>query len=269
MASTLLFSTFDVPFNSINISPAATSDSDLSIYNWIGGRRYSYGQFAAAAASNSVRFDLSSSVTKSSNHLIIARADILKTSGTTAVTLSRGTDGVAFTTEYTDASFASATLYGPRSDDYLAEFTASSAYEWWKIAFTAASSKFCCSKISFGTAFDIGKNVDDYKVDRVPAKEALWYSDAGSEFQTRVEEEVYRFYFRWKGVTASNSGTFFNTIGRWGYRQPFFLYTPSAGNQHVLLDNQRVMHVRLLEARKTSDKNNYHEIEASFEECLG
>jgi hypothetical protein len=272
MTSTLLISAFDIPAASLYISPAAAADEDLNEWNLQAPNRYSLFQFNAAAASNSIRHDLGSAVTKSVDHLIIARADMLKTAGVTSITLSGGSDGATFgTTAHTNASFASATLYGPRSNDYVTEIATTSALRWWKMAYVATSTKFPHSKLSFGSFFDFGCDVGSYSIDRIPAKEARFYTDAGSQYQSRVSEEIYKFTMTWNKVTVAKMTTFMSTIARYAHRLPVFLYTTTAGNRHELLDSQRLIHARIVpESIQRKDAHyDRQQITIEFQELLG
>lgn len=169
---------------------------------------------------------------------------------------------------YKDTSFASATLYGPRSNDYVGTLTASTAYRWWSVEYYGTSQKFCRSKESFGSWFDIGHDVSTYEIDRIPAKEARWYADSGMEYQNRISEEIYRITMTWKHVTIANATAFMNQIARYAHRASFFLYTTA---EHKLLDNQRVLHVRIVPGsiRREDALYNYQNITVQFEEVIG
>jgi hypothetical protein len=273
MTSSLLLSAYDVPFSSLWISPAAAADADLTEYNLISKNRYSLFQFNAAAVANSVRFDLGSAVTKAVDHVIIARADILKTAGATTITLAGGSDGATFgTTAINDASFASSTLKGPRSNDYVAEISTTSALRWWRMSYAGSSSKFCHSALSFGQWFDFGCEVNSQPlIERVPAKKASFYSDAGSQWNVRLSEEIYRITFRWERVTNAKTLSFENSILRYAHRVPLFLYTTTAGGRHELLDNQRLIHCMIVpdSYKRMETTANRVRIDLTFEEILG
>lgn len=276
MPSTLLLSAVDVPFNSLWLSPAAAADEDLNEYNLMAKNRYSMFQFNAAASTNSIRFDLGSSATKAVDHLIVARADILKTAGMTTLNLAGGSDGSTFgTTALNNTSFSSQTLYGPRSDDYVVEISTTTALRWWRLTYTNASGsqKFCHSAASFGTWFDFGCEVGKYEIDRIPARNGEFYADSGALLTNRVNEEIYRFKFTWNVVTVAKATNFMQNIARYAHRIPVFLYTTTAGNRHELLDSQRLIHCRILpdsiRVSNPSQKYNRQEVTIEFEELLG
>jgi hypothetical protein len=273
MTSSLLISALDIPFSSLWISPAAVADEDLNEYNLISKNRYSLFQFNAAAVANSVRFDLGTAVTKAVDHVIIARADILKNAGVTTITLAGGSDGITFgTTARSDAAFASATLLGPRSNDYVAEINTTSPLRWWRMSYAGSSSKFCHSALSFGQWFDFGCEAGTQPlIDRVPAKESRFYADSGAQYQYRITEEIYRFTFTWSRVTNAKVLSFMNNIMRYAHRIPVFLYTTTAGARHELLDNQRLIHARIVPDSfvRHQTKADRNEITLTFEEIIG
>lgn len=169
-----------------------------------------------------------------------------------------------------DSSFASATLVGPRSNDYVAEFTASSAARWWQLEYYGTSQKFCHSKASFGSWLDLG-NPSTYTIDRVPGKEAKFFTDSGVEYMNRVSEEIYRLTFTWKHLSYTTSQDVIAKLAKFAHRASFFLYTTAAGSKHTLLDNQRLLHVRIVSnsIKMEQATNNYVNLEISFEEILG
>ena len=147
MPSTLLISAADIPFSSLWVSPAAAADEDLNEYNLMAKNRSSLFQFATAATSNSIRWDLGTASTKAVDHLIIARADILKTAGATSITLAGGSYGSTFgTTAITDASLASAKRDRPRSDYYVAQISTTALLQGGLMSDLGYSSKCLDSK---------------------------------------------------------------------------------------------------------------------------
>lgn len=278
----LLFSNFDIPASALLVSPEHLPHEDHAIGNLIGGERWNLfrlnetakDSFGADQFDTSFIFDLGDGNTKAVDHLIIARADMLQALSLSGrVDLTGGSDGVTFgTTALSDTSFDTATLYGPRSHDYISELSVSTACRYWKYFVDANTTTiFCHSKISFGRALDLGKDPDFYTIDRVPAKDATWYADSGAAYQVRIDEGIYRATFEWVNLTASVINSFMSTIGRYGTQNPFFLYTSAADAQHHLLDDARVLHARLVPgtAKATRRSGAYWKLEATFEEVLG
>jgi len=270
VATSLVISYPDIPFQSSYVAPSATYAEDTPSYNMIAGSRASIAELSTAAASANVIFSLGTTyATKGGkvDHVIIARADKLQT-GTSSWTLARGTDGSTFTTETNDASFSSATLYGPNSDDYVKDITLSSAFEWWKFTWTSGStSKFPTAKLYFGQWFDFGIEPDWYSMQRIPAKEATWYAGSGAYYSARLDVPIYRFTFRWEHVSDTLVNSFQTKLARNAYRCDFFLYTRV---QHEVLGNQRLVNVRMTDwSIENNEKSDWNTIEATFEEVLG
>lgn len=270
MSSSLLISNGDVPYNSLWVSPSVAADLDLNEYNLIGGPRYAFFKFGTAATSNSVRFDLGTGTTKACNHLIISYANLLIGAGCTTLTLAGGSDGSTFgTTAYTNSSFASATLYGPHSNDLLVEFNATIALEWWKLSYSGSSSVSPQSTVSFGSAFDFGIDLDQYKIDRIPPQEAYFIANSGAQYQSRTSEEVYKFTFTWTKLTSSTVQTFMNTIGRFMHKQPVFFYTPAVNARFELLDNQRIVQCMITSIKQVKEFTNTESITIEATEVVG
>lgn len=273
----LLFSTFDIPQAAISVAATEPADANGTIedtqpfWNTIGGERYSFGYLEEGAGNTPIcTFNLGNSTTKSVDHLIIARADLLSASGVEHFYIDRSTDGSSWTNVIDVSSFS--TLYGPNSHDSLTEATASTAYQYWRYRITGSDEDnglAIFSKASFGTAFDIGVDVDDYLVKRIAPTPGAWISDAGVEYKNKVGEPQYFFRFVWRGVTDAKAQEFYNEVVRWSRTRPVFLYTPAAGGRHELLDTQRVMHVRVTEFERAIEHTNRNTISAAFTEVLG
>src|SRR3954463_5600037 len=107
----------DIPFMAEKYNPTAGNDTDYPVYNLVGPRRDQFFRFSVATTVSSIFFeDPRVLSTRTADFLVIARADTLKADGCTAVKLEYF-DGAAYQIAVNDTSFASATLYGPNSND--------------------------------------------------------------------------------------------------------------------------------------------------------
>lgn len=269
MTTPILIGFSDIPFASDTISATRTYDDFTQLWNTVGSERYAFAQLTAAAANVAISYDLGAD-TKAASFIYLARADSLKASGCNDLLLE-GDDNSGFASpeSYHDASFASATLYGPRSHDYIATFAATAAYRYWRVTLaTASTSKFPVSKIYFGTMYDCLKAPDSFEYDRVNVAESSWYASAGTKYSVRSDETIYRFKFGWKGVTDEKIEEFQNSIGRYAHRNLVILYAQSNSQ---MLDGNTVVMCRITDARarKTGDIADYNELEIEFEEALG
>lgn len=264
--STLSISFPEVWNSALYVSAGTAVDPDYPIYNLIGGKRHNYFRFSSAAASGYVRADLGSAATKTCDHMCIARADLLKAYGVTSMTLERGSDGAAWTTQATIGSFGSLSLFGPRGHDYITTFTTSSAFRWWKVGFAAPSSKFQCSSIYFGNLFDMGVDPESCEFQLLRPRTASFIADSGAEFVAQLETPVYQFEVSWFPVTDEKAEEFANNISRYRKRTPVFLYAPV---ETQLLDGKTLFHVTLDEATRETVVYNRNRITATFTEVLG
>jgi hypothetical protein len=255
------------PKNAVQIVPNVTFDTDYPYTHSIDGERANYAQISSAS-NLSAEYDLGVGGEATASYLIIARADKLQAQGVTEATLSGATAiGGSYSTVTTDASFASATLYGPRSDDYLATFTESSSYRAWKIAFTASSSAKTFSKIYFGNALTFAKEPRAINFSPDFDAEGALISASGAVDRVRMEEPRWRFNLTWT-VTDDELTSFMTKISSKADRSRFFLYTTS--NHHTLND-LRCVHVRLIShaTDNASNDRDYNRLSTEWIEELG
>jgi hypothetical protein len=275
MTSNLLISHPDISFNCNKVTCSVTDDSDFPHYNLISGRRDSHFQTAANQTVLTLTYDLGSgyaSKQNTLNHIVLARCDILKAAGLTKIEIDRSSDGSAWTNQYVNASMASATLYGPRSDDYYdipsGSYTPSSAYRYWRLVYTSSSQKFTHSKAHFGLAFDMGKDPVDVVPTRNPAKQGRFRGDSGVEHVVRTDEPVYQFEITWDGITDDKVRDFYSKIDAYKDVNRVFLFT---GTDHTILDSQRIIHceVSKVSSKPSSKIIDWNRISATFTEVLG
>lgn len=273
MATSLLLCYPDIPYNACTITEGATVDSIQGKWNLVAGERKNGFAFSAAAASNTIKFDLGAgyaSKQNTANYMLVARADKLQAGSTTAVKLEYSDDDAAYSTFINATSFTSATLYGPRADDYISTSTVTTAHRYWKVTYTSSgTSKFPHSKFYFGTYFDWGKEPNNVKIERSATGGDPFLAGSGTQIGERTDEPRYLFEFTWTGVTDAKIQSFQNYFGKTFYRENgIFLYTAT---KHHVLDSQRLVHCRLTRAmaRKIGGVTNYNEVTLAFEEMLG
>lgn len=265
-----------IPFDALVRTQNITFSEDRPIGNIIYGERYQYASGTAAASGVVYSdWDLGSGNSQSVDHVIIANAYKLIQQGTTNAELYSSTDAASYSSVWQDASFNSATLYGPDSYDYLASGLSLTAKRAWRSYFSggSASTREIC-KVYFGTAWDAGKNPDTYELSRIPAEGGRVKTEDGGDKFLRLGDPRYRFSCTWKGVSDSAARTFYTRVkARW-QQHKFFLFT--TGN-HRILNNMRVLHVRLLDEPVVSRGRQqqsglwvgYNTITCNFQECKG
>lgn len=259
----------DIPYNAKTITASATENPLQPARNLTAGPRAHGYSLNAAGTTLTLDWDLGSDyATKQNtvNYVAIARADKLQAAGMTQLLIRSSPDNSVWTTRITDASFASATLYGPRADDYIQTITVTSAFRYWRADYTTASSKLPHSKLYFGTYFDWGRD-PQYKIERAPASTEFFNSSSGSQRGERIDEPVYRFDFKWTGVTEAKIQSFCAYFGRSYFKENgVFLYTSA---DHQILDSQRLVHCRMINPTCRKIWNNYYEVNITFEEMRG
>lgn len=268
----LLLSHADIPGLALTWDSTHAFDEDQMLGNLHKGPRFLRGKLASATTSaTTLTYDLGADRTKSANHLILARADVLLASGITTVTLKAGdTDVYADATEIHSVTLSIATLYGPGSSDYLWDNTSSSVStrtRYWFLQYSSsgASTDMEHSKAYFGTAFDFGVD-PDFSWTRPPRNKGTLTMDSGARRLSRIDEPAYSFELTWSAITDANLETWIENFSSKRETDRFFLFT---NDNHQILNNERILHVRINDASYTKIKNDYNQVTASFEEVFG
>lgn len=247
---------------------AGAADSSYPARNTIYGERYQMHKITPDGSFNAImHYDLGASVTATASYLIIARADRLRTGDTLADTALGGSANESVWTDFSHNDIEAATLYGPRSEDYISTFSASSAYRYFRFYTNGTNTTARnVSKVYFGTAFQMGEE-PEFEWDLIPL-ESEYYAESGERDLVRHDQPVYRFTFRWRSVTDAKVKEFYDSIVRYSHRHRYFLYTT---DQHQVLNNLRVLHVRLIEAstENPDKKVDWNDLTATFEEIIG
>lgn len=256
----------DIPYNAVARETANTWEADFGYGNLVSGERYLFAK-PSAAGDLDVTFDLGTGNTSAVSFIILARADKLQSAGVTSVLLKSG-DGISSpSTQLTISSFNTATLYGPRSNDYIQTGLSLSTAREWQLVTSGGSGLRILSKAYFGNAFNMGKDPIFNPEYSIP-DEAEFATEAGGRIFYRMDDAKWRFSFTWEGVTDDKVTEFFETIVKNKQLHRFFLFTDE--NHHVLA-NLRILHVRLVEAETTNidQKVDQNTVSATFEEILG
>lgn len=261
MATNLVISFPDIPEAAIATTSSATGATDFDPANLARGPRYLGFKRAAAGSSLTITYDLGSATTKSIDHLVIARADKLVSGGVTQVDVDRSTNGSSWTNEYTDSSFASATLRGPASEDYLEEISTSSAYRYWRITYTATNTTFPHSKVNFGTLFDPG--ADPVAINTSRDLGALEFTAKdGTRWKSINREPLYRLSIVWEGLTDAKTEEFIDAAVH-RHKRYCFLYAKS---NTAALSGNKMLHCEIEQNSIQVEKifNDYNLVAARF-----
>lgn len=269
MPTNLVIGYSDIPKNAIYVEPLNTWAEATPYDNARVGERYEIAQLASTIATNTrVLYDAGAS-SKSASFLAIARADQLKAANCSRVTLlgnSSNNYGTAVTV-YNNATFASATLYGPRSDDFIADFATSTAYKYWWIEYAvSASSKIPHSKAYFGNWFDPGDTLDDLRIMRPSSRRIEYNTAAGAKHIQRTEQPNYEIECTWNGISDDLVRDFVRNVATHTFvKNGVFLYTRS---DHSVLDSQRILHCYVTDYETSNAKQDFNRLKVRFREMI-
>lgn len=266
-----------IPFDAKVRAQSVTFSEDRPIGNTIYGERYQYASATAGVSGAiSMEWDLGVGFTSTVDHIIAANAAKLKAQGVTSISLDSASDGIGgtYSNVWTDASFNSATLYGPDAQDYIATGLSLTAKRTWKVKLSGgAASTREINKIYFGTAWNPGKD-PDYSYKLIQPEGGKVTTEDGGVKCLRLGDGRYQVGMSWEGVTDAQAQIFFDRVASKWQIHKFFLYTV---DNHRTLNNLRLLHVRLLSAptisRRTISVNNapqgYTSISCEFQEVRG
>lgn len=260
----------DIPQKAGVVGCNKTFDTNNSLYNLISGERYQIGKLVDSTSTlTRISLDLGNQ-TRASNFIAIARADLLQSALCDSITLkghSANSVGAA-TTVYTNGSFDTATLYGPRSTDFYTTFASSSSYRYWWIEYTVTGDSYLeHSKFYTGSYFDFGKDPEDIKISKIEAKQGKEYSSSGALHLAKNEQTKYRIEITYTGITDTTFRSFMTNVVNQTYRKKgVFLFTST---DHTILDNQRILHCELLGVDSEGIQTNWNNVSCTFEELIG
>lgn len=255
-----------IPLTANVITSSQTIDSSYNEYDYIYGVRAVKPRLASNNTAQTLTFDLGATTTLTADHLIIARADLLKSGGCTGITVDRSTDGSSWTTQHTVSSFSSYTLKGTQSDDLFDTFTESSAYRYWRVSLSGSSNKFTCSKISIGKLFDLGVDPDDFSIE-LEHKIAEANFMLGNSSKFRVDEARRKIKLNFNGVADSVVDSFFSLFEFSVVNYfPCFLVTTT---NHEILENKYLIHCNIIDFNHRKVASNYNQVTIELLEDIG
>lgn len=266
-----------IPFDAKVRAQSVTFSEDRPIGNAIYGERYQYAS-ATAGASGAINaeWDLGVGFTTAVDHIIVANAYKLIAQGSTSIALDTASDGIGgtYSNVWTDASFASATLRGPDSLDYITTGLSLSAARTWKFKLSGGGTTTReINKVYFGTAWNPGKE-PSYSYNIAMPEGGKTSTEDGGYKCVRLGDGRYQVTSSWAGVTDAQAQIFFDRIAARWQTHKFFLFTTG---EHRILNSLRLLHVRLLSPPEISRRQvyragawvGYSNISCEFQECKG
>lgn len=156
------------------------------------------------------------------------------------------------TAQVSDTAFDTATLRGPRAEDYISAFSASTAYRYWWLQYGAsAASKYPRSKDYFGSWFDFGR-------------EPIYPAEQSRVGNANQREAAYMFDLTWVGISNTLVASFIDSIAKYKDINPVVLYDSA----DAVLNGHRTMHAWVREIEITADVYNQNTVRVRFEEAL-
>lgn len=274
MTTTLKISFPDLPLAAKTVTASETFAEDHPVESALTGMRHNWAKLETATGTAlTIDFDMGTGITDSCDHMILARADMLKQNGVTSVYLYSDTasDFSSAATVASNTDFGNAALTGCDDNDYIFTFSAATARRYWRVSLDGSSGTqvYPLSKIYIGTFFDIGRSPNAYSYQVIPANTGEFETPTGRIHVTRISEPKYIFNFEWLGVTAAKAQEFCEDLLKDPWRHYVFLYAD--GNDELLAGNE-LAHCRLVADNVEVIAANYpdaYTIRASFEQVLG
>ena len=255
MATNLFIANADIPLASSGApvlgTPAATG---FPVANLFGGNKTDIFKNTGVSGSSSIRIDLAAA--KTFDFLYIGKADLLKKDVVTTVEVFRNTSNTfgTATSVLTASSFGSATLYGPRSEDYIATVSETSAFQYWWVNYTSSATSYLPhAKLFFGKAFDMGRD---------PGEGATLKRVNPGVAQ---RDPYYQVELSWTGISYANTVLFYNTFVRPRRYNPVILFTKT---YHGILNDHRVLFGRITDATMPPRVTDFNDISITFEEVI-
>ncbi len=255
MPSNLLIGYADIPNAAVTTTLSRAESSMYPYSNLFGGNRTDLFYLSTGATGDTrATFDMGAAVSKSSNFLYIARANLLQQASTNTITIKAGATNnyASATTVRTLSSFTTQTLYGPNVDDHIESHTASSNFRYWFINYnTTAASLVPHAKVFLGTAFDTGRDPN------APAT-ITRVTQGGAQIRP-----TFSFDISWEGIAYSKAIEMYLKFYKTRRFVPLVLFTTT---WHDILMGHRAIFCRLTEMSMPPRVTDYCDISATFEE---
>lgn len=281
MASSFLIMKPDVPDSAlvVSVGSPATFDEDFPLVNSFSGLGHTYARLSSAQNLLEITFDLGTGNSRAVDHFIIGGVKTLVDIGVNKVLLQASSNGSTWVDQLgTSSSFLSKTFNGPNSDTiiftetYNSDVTLSAgSYRYFKVIIEKTTGgvtvPFSFSKLYFGTAFDMGKEPDNYNTDFLDEGSDTWKYPRGHTIISKSFYPRNSVTVEWDGVTDAKANEFTTSILNDPYRSTVYLYTQQY--KDPLFDNT-IMFCKVISQdssiSKPNDVDNWNDIRASFEE---
>ena len=265
--TSFLISFPDIPLNCVDYSVSRDLDELYPFANTISGSAKSYFKFETATSSVNIDYDMGAGNTASYDHIIIARADRCNegTNSVSDLSVRYSSDGVGFTTDYSNTSFNAATLY---RNVFLYSRYGSGAldYRYWRVRFSTTglanpTSNYRLSKIYLGNFFDMGREPAEYKI-AVSTPKSEFLSSDGTRHFARSEGYAHEIEIIWQGVSDAKAREFIKKAKDEKHKG-CFLHTDS---YTTILNDKTILHCECLDADAQQTWTDWNIVKATFRE---
>jgi len=190
--SCFLFAVPDIPFNS-----TVKADSE-TVCNSITGNGYLRTKFNSSSTTNCITYNCGITG-KSAEYFIIGRADLLKLSGATSVTLEYSDDNITWVNVTTvNTPFQ---ITGNRNDTYFETFADTGNHQYWRVCFNSiVNTDFNFGKIFFGNFLDPIYSLTNFTEEFIDQRKASRYATSGYKYKVRTGLPLLRYKFTYNGL---------------------------------------------------------------------
>lgn len=257
MATNLLILYPDLPLSASTITTDTLKTGSDAAYG-VTGSRALIVQESAAGTTITTDYDLGAGITDAPNFVAVIGANMAlqlaaKDSLTEANVNVYGDDNSSFTSPDSDtAAITSASLLGPRLQDYARLVTFATAYRYWRVQIgnASASQAFMYSKIFLGSYFDMGRD-PIYP----PIRQHM---PVAKGFRAHPDNTIM---LSWRGISDASKKSF-AALSAQRDMMSFILWDQG----DVLFDGDTLLYCQMTDASFITSGRNRWDIEATFRE---
>lgn len=223
-----------------------------------------YGPKLETLFANAIKMRYSMSSDISVDHLVLGNWKLLEDDGINRVELFEATTAwSAFNSVHYDNTPSGGTI-GQGDRYYLGEFAVATEDHWqvhiWENPTSARDYTFQTLHIS--QWFTPANSLDEFLVERADEINPFFVSSDQSVWDTRVDDERYRFRLTWKGVTDANIETLETKLQK-DYNTFVFLY---AETDSAILAGENLRHCKITDYRYRKVFDDWNILVMEFEE---
>lgn len=246
----------DIPYTSI-ITESPSSTSDYEAINTATGRTDKYYWSGTSQATHRITYDLGAASTKSASYLYINRVNLLtEQSAGYYLKLERSSDNSSYTPEVDDSPITASRICGSVDQDYIYEFSQSSAFRYWRLELGLDGGGDCkprFGKAFFGSWFDFGRD---------PIYSTIGIDHVDTTHWPRRQPLKVRL--KYEGLSNAIRESFLSTIVKKSQSFGLVLYDEN----DYILNGYKTLYCKLQRCRFTPKNNGYNDLELELMEVI-